>query len=334
MGYFKIKKRTDISKNYEPTYSDINEYEIANRQTEVIKEPEKKDISIDLPKNVKIKKGSVVLNDHLKYFKPNNLSANEDIFDNRFIGVQNERTEKIAVLVHCYFIDVLIHTVLPKLLPLSKYADFYFNFIKNDDTVNQAMAIEVIKRNFDNYTINYTDKNIGRDINGQFNNLNSIYKNNKSYDFYLLVHTKKSKHLIKSAAKNWVDDLLLSTVGDYNKINQILDDFNDKPKLGVVGSKTHKHKTLEVMFSGNRSKYNEICEILNIDKNTESYFIGGTFFWVRSEIIDHYFKDNDNLKIISDKFDETGLLDGDWHHAMERIFGTLCYSLGYVVNDE
>jgi lipopolysaccharide biosynthesis protein len=348
MGYFKVKlnkqdKETN-QKKYDLVDININEERledskkvtIKKQYSKIDKEPYSKEWLIDapsLPENVIIKKGTATLNNHLEYFNPTNLSEDDNHFDNRFIGIDNERTEKIAVLVHCYFIDVLIHTVLPKLLPLSKYADFYFNFIKNNDTVNQTMAIEIIKSNFDNFTINYTEKNIGRDINGQFNNLKSIYKTNKKYDFYLLVHTKKSTHLNKKAAKYWTDELLNSTVGNYDVINNILDNFTNNKKIGMVGCPKNKYETLKVMFHDNKEKYDTICDILGIDKKTKSYFIGGTFFWVKSEIIDHYFKNNDNLNTISSNFGEKGLLDGDWHHAMERIYGTLCYDLGYAINE-
>lgn len=350
MGYFKIKaKKNDANiKNItEVNYTEVKDVDlIEERLPEIEKFFLKKrygngdnyqqDNFINTaPSNIIVKKGSVaVFNDNLKQPKPKNLSSGEKIFDNRFIGVDNQRTEKIAVLIHCYFIDVLIHTVLPKLLPLSKYADFYFNFVKNNNALDQEMAISIIENNFSNYTINYTEKNVGRDINGQFNNLKSIYESDKSYDFYLFVHTKKSTHMTKAAAKTWVDDLLNDTVGDYDIINKILDDFKNNEKLGVVGSKNNLFKTLKVMFNANKEKYYKICEILNVDKTIDSYFIAGTFFWSRAEIIDYYFKDNDNLKIISSNFNESGLLDGDWHHAMERIYGTLCYSLGYTINNK
>jgi lipopolysaccharide biosynthesis protein len=341
MGYFKIKKIfNDVMVKTEKT---VNKTIISNNEAEYIiaKETEleievpreeviKKniiEITNDLPHNVILKKGGVVVNKDLKYTKTKNS------FDYRKIGVDDERTEKVAVLVHCYFIDVLIKTILPKLLPLSKQADFYFNFIKTGDKINQTMAIELIKKNFDNYTINYTEKNIGRDINGQFNNLKSIYSSGKSYDYYLFLHTKKSTHLVKKAAENWTEELLDSTVGSYDKINNIFDRFENNQNVGMIGCYKNKYETLKVMFNDNKEKYNALCDILNIDKTTESYFIGGTFFWVRSEIIDHYFKDNDNLNIIASNFSESGLLDGDWHHAMERMYGTLCYSLGYTVNN-
>lgn len=359
MGYFKIKKNFNDSVNNISIKKIVdntqeNEYHLIESEIEEERLSEVNKISfkkkyaketfeqniltnkpIEISPNTVLKKGlATTFNNNLNQKKPKNLSSGEKIFDNRFIGVNNERTEKIAVLVHCYFMDVLMHTVLPKLLPLSKYADFYFNFIEKNDIVNQKMAIELIKNNFINYTINYTKKNIGRDINGQFNNLKSIYESDKSYDFYLFVHTKKSTHLNRSAAKNWVDNLLNDTVGNYDVINKILDDFKNNKKLGIVGSKNDLFKTLKVMFSANKEKYYKICEILNVDKTIDSYFIAGTFFWSRAEIIDYYFKDNDNLKIISSNFDESGLLDGDWHHAMERIYGTLCYSLGYTINNK
>ena len=309
-------KKTTIRKSYSVT----NESEpYTNKKTILIK----KGGPID-PKKIFQKKGTSSVNEVKVIEKP---------FDNKFIGVNNERTEKIAVLVHCYFIDVLVQTILPSLLPLAKYADFYFNFIKNNDTNGQTMAIEVIKSNFDNYTINYTNRNIGRDINGQFNNLKKIYENDKTYDFYLLLHTKKSVHMVRSDAQYWLLNLLKGTVGDYDKINQILDCFKNNEKIGIIGSEDKKLRTLKDSFELNADNYNELCRLLKIDKNINSYFIAGTMFWIRSEILDHYLRKKNILKLLLSKLEENKLIDGDWHHAMERLYGTLCYNLGYTVND-
>jgi hypothetical protein len=364
MGYFKVKNRfgknikeTEIyEKTYELVDTDITEDRLEKHEKISFKKkyiksdkevfvgdilvndpplPENHEIKKvkTKPGNLTIKKG-VVVNDSLKYSKPNNLNDSEERFDGRFIGVNNERTEKIAVLVHCYFIDVLLHTLLPKLLPLAKHADFYFNFIKNDDVINQTMALEVIKSNFDNYTINYTNRNIGRDINGQFNNLKKIYENDKTYDFYLLVHTKKSKHMVRSAAQSWLGDLLNGTIGNYDKINEILDSFKNNEKIGIIGSEDKKLRTLRDCFELNVDKYNELCRLLKIDKNLDTYFIAGTMFWIRSEVLDHYLRKKNILKLFTSKLEENKLIDGDWHHAMERLYGTLCYNLGYTVNEE
>ena len=344
MGFFKIKKIVKNDNNrvdYDITKSFIKEekLELSDKSKTTIRKSytsiNKSEPYINKKTMVIIKRGGHT--DQKKFFQKKGTSVNEvkvieKPFDNKFIGLNNERTEKIAVLVHCYYVDVLIQTILPKLLPLAKHADFYFNFIKNNDTDGQKMAIEVIKSYFDNYTINYTDKNVGRDINGYFNNLKKIYENDKTYDFYLLLHTKKSLHLSRPSVQNWFVDLLSSTINDYDKINQVLDYFKNNEKIGIVGSGNRTLKTLRDVFTLNEDKYNQLCELLKIDKNLDSYFIGGAMFWVRSEILDHYFKNTDYLKIISFKFTETGLIDGEWHHAMERLFGTLCYNLGYTVN--
>jgi lipopolysaccharide biosynthesis protein len=271
-------------------------------------------------------------NEHLKHIKNTEISS-QNSFDHRKIGIDNNRTEKVAVLVHCYFIDVLIEKIIPKLLPLSKYADFYFNFFSELKPEEQEIAVNLIKSNFDNYVINRTNRNVGRDINGQFNNLKSIYDENKSYDYYLFLHTKKSIHMDKKDSDSWIYELLYGTVYDYTYINEVLDNFGTNQKVGMIGSKIKMLPTLEVSFEANKEKYDEICRILKIDKNLKSFFVAGTMFWIRSEIIDHYFRRKNILKLMKSKLEENHLIDGDWHHTFERIFGTLCYSLGYNLNN-
>ena len=147
MGFFKIKKIVKNDNNrvdYDITKSFIKEekLELSDKSKTTIRKSytsiNKSEPYINKKTMVIIKRGGHT--DQKNFLQKKGTSVNEvkvieKPFDNKFIGLNNERTEKIAVLVHCYYVDVLIQTILPKLLPLAKHADFYFNFIKNNDTV-------------------------------------------------------------------------------------------------------------------------------------------------------------------------------------------------------
>ena len=232
--------------------------------------------------------------------------------------------KKIAVLVHCYFIDILMDEIIPRLLPLRNDAFFYFNFVKGRETPE---ALTTIKRSFKNFQITFTD-NPGRDIRGFLYILNSIYSQKKTYDYYLFLHTKKSLHGIESGTI-WRNRLLNGTVANTKKIEQILSKFEDDPTIGMISSKIQHLK-------GHGSEEEKI----KLEKCFEKFgmikrineFIGGTMFWVRAPILDQYFNKSGLLEEIVQDFTEDGIPHSGWHHAFERLFGSMVMELEYQIS--
>jgi len=239
------------------------------------------------------------------------------------------RDNKIAILVHIYFVDVFVDQMLPKLKLLDDIGDFYFNIVRGQETDE---LLNTIKINFKHHTISFTEKNVGRDINGQLNNLKALYDQNKYYDYYLFVHTKKSQHLDKNFGKNWLDNLLYHTIGDELRITNILKRFKNEPKLGMIGAPNCKVNLMTV----NGHNVNELAKIFKINKHTKFWYIAGTMFWVRASIIDQYFDvDGGLIEWLQEQFtEENGAIDGQIHHAFERIFGLMVYANGYYLNEK
>ena len=233
--------------------------------------------------------------------------------------------DKIAVLVHVYFTDVLINKLIPKLKPLANDADFYFNFVRGQETKE---ALDIIKRTFKNHTVNYTEQNIGRDVNGQLNNLKSIYSRLKRYDYYLFLHTKKSVHLKPEQGEYWMQNLT-SIIKDKKTIQNTLNDFKTKPTLGMVCDSKCKVNLMTV----NQHNFEVFCRGFGMDPQGEFWFCAGTMFWVRANIIDTFFSDPRMIPAVQGTFrEENGAIDGEVHHVIERIYGKQVYSLGYTIN--
>jgi lipopolysaccharide biosynthesis protein len=233
--------------------------------------------------------------------------------------------DKIAVLVHVYFTDVLIEKLIPKLKLLANDADFYFNFVRGQETQE---ALDIIKSTFKHHTVSYTEQNIGRDVNGQLNNLKTIYSRLKRYDYYLFLHTKKSVHLLPEQGEAWMKNLT-SIIKDKKTIETILDDFKTKPKLGMVCEPRCKVNLMTV----NQHNFEVFCKGFQIDPKGEFWFCAGTMFWVRASIIDTFYEHPQMIPAIQATFrEENGAIDGEVHHTMERIYGKQVYNLGYTLN--
>jgi len=233
---------------------------------------------------------------------------------------------KIAVLVHSYFNEVLIDKIIPRLLPLNGLVDFHFNFV--DGMEGNDHCVEYINSTLENVKINYTDRNVGRDINGQFNNLKSIYSQNKIYDLYLFLHTKKSTYLDAEQSSGWLQDLLSGTINNVYDINRIITIFKEQNDVGMIGTSKHMHLN---WLGGNEEKFKTICKKLKIDHKKDFYAIFGTMFWCRSEIFDYYYNKPGLIDKLSKDLSENGWRDGDWHHAYERVFGAQCSQLNYKI---
>jgi len=233
--------------------------------------------------------------------------------------------EKIAVLVHIYFSDVFIEKLVTKLLPLANKADFDFNFVRGQETPE---ALDIIQSNFKHHTVNYTEQNIGRDVNGQLNNLKSLYSKLKRYDYYLFLHTKKSVHLKPEQGAYWMQNLT-SIIKDEETIQTILDDFKERPTLGMVCDEKCKVNLMTV----NQHNFEVFCKGFGMDPRGEFWFCAGTMFWVRANIIDTFYSHPQIIPAIQATFrEENGAIDGEVHHVMERIYGKQVYTLGYTIN--
>jgi lipopolysaccharide biosynthesis protein len=233
--------------------------------------------------------------------------------------------EKIAVMVHVYFTDVLINKLIPKLKPLAEDADFYFNFVRGQETQE---ALDIIQNTFKHHTVSYTEQNVGRDVNGQLNNLKSLYSKLKRYDYYLFLHTKKSVHLKPEFGQAWMDNLT-NIIKDKETIENVLHDFRTQPKLGMVCEPKCRVNLMTI----NQHNFDVFCKGFGMDPKGDFWFCAGTMFWVRAKIFDTFYSHPQIIPAIQGLFrEENWAIDGEAHHAMERIYGKQVYSLGYYIN--
>ena len=249
------------------------------------------------------------------------LEAEKEIY----LDLLNE--PKIAVFVHSFFPDVLISDILPKLLPLKNYADFYFNFTEN--TID-ADTLSIIKEIF-NPTVTIT-KNKGRDIGGFFHCFEQAYKTNKKYDYYLVLHTKKTIHY-PDLGIIWRNQLLNATIKNKEHIENVIFTFENNNKIGMIGA---KEKLIENNATDEElRKLKFICDYFNI-KTLRNKAILGTMFWVRAPILDHYFRNNNAIKYFRSSFIENDgdICHGELPHAFERFFGTMVYNLNYTIEGD
>jgi len=244
--------------------------------------------------------------------------------DKQVAGVDNK---KIAVVLHLYYFELWEQFELA-LSGITKTFDLYISIRKK----NNCSLVEKILKSFPDANI-YEIPNKGRDILPFL----CIFKEIEplGYELILKLHTKKSPHLkgykgIADYGEKWREATLTSLFGGNKRVNDIFDLFDSNPNLGVFSPVEHLYP-----FKSTDINYQVVNQLLpsidneTFDSNNYSY-AGGSMFWFRPEALKKILQ----LDLTEENFEEElGQLDGTLAHAIERLFGVVCQTSGYILTD-
>jgi O-antigen biosynthesis protein len=218
-----------------------------------------------------------------------------------------ERDRKIAVVIHCFYPDIL-PLLLEKLEWLPCSADLFLS----TDTQEKKTAIENACKNWRGAIEVRVFPNRGRDIAPKFFGFADVYRR---YEIFLHLHTKKSPHGGDPLAK-WRDYLIDTLIGSREIAASNLSLFDD-PKLGVVFPQ-HLYEIRGILNWG--YNYDMARALLRkagvaLNKNLPLEFPSGSMFWGRSAAIRPLL----DLNLGFGDFPvEAGQIDGTLAHAIER----------------
>jgi len=185
-------------------------------------------------------------------------------------------------------------------------------------------------------------KNCGKDIIPKLIAIESVIKAKKQYDHVFMMHDKKSvKHTKEKRGWNqnseWGSELI-SVLFDQEKRNLSLHLLNDQ-KIGLIGSGNHLHygpgwhegmpklrykKELDLIRHQNSLRFT-----LGIPNPKPAWFIGGTMFWIRWNILEDFYKKHGFDRIFTlAKNDIGNVQDPSFTHYLERFFGQMVAMAG------
>lgn len=128
----------------------------------------------------------------------------------------------------------------------------------------------------------------------------------------LKLHGKQS--LYSPAGGSWRKDLLNSLLPNEEAINQYIELFNTKPKLGMLGTPGSYVSNLEY-WGANKNTVKALLDKHNVEFNDEDLgFYAGTMYWIRSQCAELALS---NIRI-QDFEKEADQRDGTLAHALER----------------
>ena len=246
----------------------------------------------------------------------------------------------ILIVLHLYYAD-LAQDFLDRLLKLKE--SISFDLIVTSPKYSSAHISGILQKYASQLNANIiTVQNLGKDIIPKLIAIESVIKAKKQYDHVFMMHDKKSiKHTKETGGWNqnseWGSELI-SVLFDEEKRNLSLHLLNDQ-KIGLIGRGNHLHygpgwhegmprlryeKELDLIKHQNSLRFT-----LGIPNPQPAWFIGGTMFWIRWNILEDFYKKHGFDQIFTLAKNDTGnVQDPSFTHYLERFFGQMVSMAG------
>ena len=233
----------------------------------------------------------------------------------------------VAVVAHIYYEDTW-----PDIAGALRGLTIPFDLIVTT-VAGRERLIESVRRSYPQAQIEIME-NRGRDI-GPFLTLLERGRLD-GYRHICKIHGKKS---VDGGRKTYVGEmwrrrLLFDLLGAPGAANAAIAMFERDPSIGMIGPKAFRlpndNYPEDLSWSANRPLTLKIAERMGMPADKfQLDFFGGTMFWVRPEAL----KPLRDLHLAADMPDESGLIDGDLPHALERVLPTSVLVAGYQLAD-
>lgn len=252
---------------------------------------------------------------HLNYVLPTDHS-----------NLKKKPKKKVAAIFHLYYID-LIDDIYKYLSNMPSYVDIYITTTSENNKDKILNKFSNVKNKLQVRVV----KNKGREIAALLIDCKDILK---KYDYVGFCHDKKSHiGMPITTGKSFEYTLIENIFNNECYVENVIDTFENNPKLGVLGAPSPLHSMYSVSIGYEWTSCYEETEKLskrlklkcNLSKD-KNPFILGTAFWCRTESLEPLF--NYNWKR-SDFPKEPLNADGTLNHAIERCFSYVSQSQGF-----
>ena len=233
----------------------------------------------------------------------------------------------VAVVVHIYYEDTW-RDIEGALRGLTVPFDLIVTTVAGRERLTETIA-----RAYPHAAIEVME-NRGRDI-GPFMALLERGRLDR-YKYICKIHGKKS---IDGRRKTymgamWRRRLLFDLLAAPGAANAAIDMFERDPSIGMIGPRAFRLPkqgySEDLSWSANRAMTLKIAERMGVPADRfQLDFFSGTMFWVRPEAL----KPLRDLRLAADMPRESGLVDGDLPHAVERVLPTSVLVAGYKLAD-
>jgi len=239
------------------------------------------------------------------------------------------RENSISLFYHLFYEEGL-NTLLEALNNLTAYNPAIFINISNDNLQKQNMSDVIKKKHPEAFIIFSTNK--GKDIGAKLALIDLSIKLDITSKYSIFLHDKKSPHTTMGDV--WRKKLF--RIIEEEHIPPIFNSFEKNKKLGIVSAKEFISNEYDEGSDTFTCSSNAILKQLIKSHSlqlTNYDFVGGTMFWIRTEILTSFFKNHSPLLIRHD-LEEGNVLDhenGTNTHAWERMLSWISTEKGYYI---
>jgi lipopolysaccharide biosynthesis protein len=138
-----------------------------------------------------------------------------------------------------------------------------------------------------------------------------------NYRYVCKIHSKKSLH--REDGDKWRNHLIQSLMGSKHRINKAKKMLDDN--AGIVVAKGNVFKYSEWIGS-NKDMIKSFSKKTSINLPKDFTFPAGSMFWFKPDIMRPLVENFDDSLLPF----EDGQIDGTKAHAVERLFGLLCFN--------
>lgn len=246
-------------------------------------------------------------------------------YKNPIYNISNLQNEtKIIIQVHAFYEDLM-----PEIIEKTNNIPVKFDlYITTNNIIKQNIIEKLIKSTSkaNKYEIKIVE-NKGRDVLPYLTQLKDVIK---KYKYVCHLHTKKTK-FDPILGEKWRNYLYNNLFGDKDLISEILSDFENNSKLGVIFPETYYFEKENVLkYNKNNIKYmnyilNQIYKNNNYKIGEKIIFPSGNMFWAKIDAVYQLFELD-----IKDKCPrEANQYDATMMHGVERVWLFVAKLNGY-----
>lgn len=236
----------------------------------------------------------------------------------------------LALFIHIYYKGSWENIFRDQVRKLDAYSPLVMvNLCIN--TSGDPATVSAIKKDCPGAIVISTP-NIGKDIGGKLALVDLFLNMDLNADYIVFLHDKVSPHSI--TGERWRNKLF--SIIDPDRIRGILKEFQNNSKLGVAGArdflKNEFDEKKQVMDTRNAEKIRELVNRFGLVINDYT-FIVGMMFWIRADIIRHFFSKYSPLSCRKqlEEGDSSDQHEGTYTHSWERIFCWLANDQHYTL---
>jgi glycosyltransferase involved in cell wall biosynthesis len=217
---------------------------------------------------------------------------------------------KVAVVIHMFYPD-MTEEIMSYVGNIPFPIDV---FISTDSSEKKEDIVDRLHQNKSRTEVRVVASQ-GLDIAPRLIGFREIYD---SYEYALLLHSKKSSHT--EELRNWRSHFLQNLLGSQKVVESIFEIFDERLGVGIIAAQHFEPVRPRLGWGGNF----EICKALaarfGVDLHANGFldFPSGSMFWARSAALRPFF----DAEIALNEFspDSVGRkIDGTMAHAIERL---------------